>query len=229
VAFWPSILSERTFVLKASMVSEAPPTTSEGTRPRIRQAALELFLQHGYHATSMRQIARRARVSLAAIYNHIPSKEELFIDLLSELIPHRGMVAAMSQATGETVEDLVQDATRRMGLALAQSQDNMRLMFIELLEFQGRHAPFLAEEFLPGGMGFISRLQRAEGRLKPYPPMILARAFFGLVVSYAVTVSFFKEIPQLAFGAEDLSAFGDIYLHGILEAETPAAARPATG
>ena len=59
--------------------------------------------------------------------------------------------------------------------------------------------------------------------------MILARAFFGLVVSYAVTVSFFKEIPQLAFGAEDLAAFGNIYLHGILEPEAPPAAPPPTG
>lgn len=211
------------------MAIQPAPASTESARARIRQAALDLFLEHGYHGTSMRQIARRAGVGLAAIYNHVPSKEALFLELLSDLVPHRGMVQALSQARGGTAESLIHDATRRMGEALVGNRANMRLMFVELLEFQGRHAPFLAEEFLPEGMAFVARLQRTEERLKPYPPMILARALFGLVVSYAVTVAFFKDIPLLEFGPQDLTVFGDIFLHGVLEGEASGAAQPATG
>jgi AcrR family transcriptional regulator len=207
----------------------APSSLADGPRARIRQAALDLFLEHGFHATSMRQIARQAGVSLAAIYNHIASKEALFVELLSELVPHRGLVAAMSQATGDTVEALINDSTRRMGDALIENQVNMRLMFVELLEFKGRHAPFLAEEFLPEAAGFVTKLQEAQGRLRPYPPIIIARAFFGLVMSYAVSVAFFKDIPLIEFGPEDLMAFGDIFLHGILDAEASGAVRSDTG
>ncbi len=209
--------------------SHAQTTPADGPRARIRRAALDLFLEHGFHGTSMRLIARRAGVALAAIYNHYASKEALFVDLLTELVPHRGLVAAMSRADGDTVEALIADATRRMGEALTENQVNMRLMFVELLEFNGRHAPSLAEEFLPEAAGFVTKLQRAEGKLRPYPTIIIARVFFGLVMSYAVSVAFFKDIPLLELGPEDLTAFGGIFLHGILEAEASGAVRSATG
>lgn len=187
------------------------------TGERIRQAALQLFLDQGYHGTSMRQIARRAGVALAAIYNHLPSKEALFVDLLSDLLPHRAMLRAMSEATGDSVEALIGDATRRVAAVLADQQTNLRLMFIELLEFQGRHAGFLAEELLPGALTFLHRLQQADGRLRPYPPMIIARAYFGLLLSYAVTVAFFRQVGLVEFRPDDLTDLGNILLHGILE------------
>jgi len=202
---------------------------AQDTRSRIRQAALELFLDQGFHGTSMRQIAGRAGVALAAIYNHTPSKEALFVELLSDLVPHRGLVAAMSRANGDSIEALITDATRRMAEALTGQQANMRLMFIELLEFQGRHASFLAEELLPEAAGFIARLQQAEGRLRGFPNMIIARAFFGLVMSYAVSLSFFKDLPLIEFQRDDLTAFGNILLHGILDTQPSVAVRRDTG
>lgn len=200
----------------------SPPATLD-TLSRIREAALQLFLEQGYHGTSMRQIARRAGVAPAAIYNHLASKEALFVDLLSDLLPHRAMLRAMSEASGDSVEQLVGDATRRVAEVLADQDPNLRLMFIELLEFQGRHAGFLAEELLPGALTFMRRLQQADGRLRPYSPMIIARAFFGLLMSYAVTVTFFRQVGMVEFRQEDLTDFGSILLHGILE---PAPAGP---
>lgn len=44
---------------------------------RIRDAAMELFGQQGFKATTMRQIARRAKVSLGLINHHFASKEKL--------------------------------------------------------------------------------------------------------------------------------------------------------
>jgi AcrR family transcriptional regulator len=206
--------------------SDLPP---QDTRSRIRQAALDLFIDQGFHGTSMRQIAGRAGVALAAIYHHTPSKEALFVELLSDLIPHRRLVAAMSRASGDSIESLVTDATRRMAEALTDQQANMRLMFIELLEFQGRHASFLAGELLPGAVEFIARLQQADGRLRPYSPMIIARAFFGLIMSYAVSVAFFKDIELIEFQPDDLTAFGNILLHGILDTQPSVAVRRDTG
>lgn len=202
---------------------DGSPPAALDTLSRIRDAALQLFLEQGYHGTSMRQIARRAGVAPAAIYNHLASKEALFVDLLSDLLPHRAMLRAMSEASGDSVEQLVGDATRRVAEVLADQDPNLRLMFIELLEFQGRHAGFLAEELLPGALTFMMRLQQADGRLRPYSPMIIARAFFGLLMSYAVTVTFFRQVGMVEFRQEDLTDFGSILLHGILE---PAPAGP---
>lgn len=44
----------------------------------VLQAALRLFLEQGFGATSMDTIAREAGVSKATLYAHVKSKEELF-------------------------------------------------------------------------------------------------------------------------------------------------------
>ena len=53
-------------------------TKGEATRLAIEDAAIELFMEQGYHATSMRQIAKRAELALGGIYNHFASKDEIF-------------------------------------------------------------------------------------------------------------------------------------------------------
>lgn len=47
------------------------------TRARIEEVALELFIEQGFSATSLQQIADRIGVTKAALYYHFPSKAEL--------------------------------------------------------------------------------------------------------------------------------------------------------
>jgi len=49
--------------------------------PAILRAALELFTEKGIHATTTKDIARRAGVSEGALYRHYQSKQELAEDL----------------------------------------------------------------------------------------------------------------------------------------------------
>src|SRR5215208_7861080 len=55
----------------------------ERRRPQVLDAALELFLEHGYDGTSMDAVARAAGVSKPVVYACYPSKDELFKALLS--------------------------------------------------------------------------------------------------------------------------------------------------
>lgn len=55
---------------------------SDLTRPRIREAALQLFAQRGYAAVSMRQIASEVGVQAGALYNYTPDKQALLFDLM---------------------------------------------------------------------------------------------------------------------------------------------------
>ncbi|HKK98421.1 MAG TPA: TetR/AcrR family transcriptional regulator [Marivita sp.] len=55
---------------------------SDITGPRVREAALSLFAQHGYAAVSMRQIAREVGVQAGALYNYTTDKQSLLFDLL---------------------------------------------------------------------------------------------------------------------------------------------------
>jgi len=47
------------------------------TRTRILDAAEELFMQHGFEATSMRQLTAKANANLAAVNYHFGSKDAL--------------------------------------------------------------------------------------------------------------------------------------------------------
>jgi AcrR family transcriptional regulator len=61
--------------------TEAPTRTPRGeqTRAAIFAAALELFQERGYEATTMRSIAERAGVSLGSSYHYFPSKSHLVL------------------------------------------------------------------------------------------------------------------------------------------------------
>ena len=58
------------------------------TKERIERAALTLFVKRGIAETSIRQIAKAAKVSLGAMYNHYKSKDELAEVLFADLF-HR--------------------------------------------------------------------------------------------------------------------------------------------
>ena len=73
-------------------------TASSDTRPRgnrlprherrrqLLDAALEVFVTRGYHATAMDEIAERAGVSKPVLYQHFPGKLELYLALLDESV-----------------------------------------------------------------------------------------------------------------------------------------------
>ena len=61
-------------------------TRPQQTRERIRAAALRLFLQQGYLATSVNAILGEAGVSSTeTFYRHYGNKEDLFVDILGYL------------------------------------------------------------------------------------------------------------------------------------------------
>jgi AcrR family transcriptional regulator len=64
-----------------------------GTRARIKEVALDLFTEHGYEQTSLREVAERLGVTKAALYYHFKSKDEIVhsfvedrIDAMDDLI-----------------------------------------------------------------------------------------------------------------------------------------------
>jgi|DewCreStandDraft_5_1066085.scaffolds.fasta_scaffold00474_21 AcrR family transcriptional regulator len=60
---------------------------SEANRRRqLLELAADLFLQNGYHGTSMRDLARAAGISQSTIYHYFHSKADLLVDIHSSLI-----------------------------------------------------------------------------------------------------------------------------------------------
>jgi AcrR family transcriptional regulator len=115
-------------------------TRGELTRLAILQAAHDLFIEQGYHGTSMRQIASEADIALGGLYNHFASTEAVFEAVFMVFHPYHQVLPTIQAAQGANLEQLVQDAIQRMVQVIEGRPDFMNLMFIEVVEFKSVHA-----------------------------------------------------------------------------------------
>lgn len=64
-----------------------PGRTAEGeaTRARLYETAIRLIGEHGYEATTLRDVAKRAHVSAGLLYRYFPSKRSVVLALYDQL------------------------------------------------------------------------------------------------------------------------------------------------
>jgi AcrR family transcriptional regulator len=91
----------------SSMATDAP-----RTRERILDAALTLFAEQGYDATSMRAISEQLGITKAALYYHFDSKAEIVRAMLAETEHKVSELAAWARAQPNTPELRRQVLTR---------------------------------------------------------------------------------------------------------------------
>ena len=79
---------------------------SEARPGEIVQAALDLFVEKGFAATRMDEIAKRAGVTKGTVYLYFPSKEELFHAVVEEMMGSQMEMAErlVAEHTGPTPE-----------------------------------------------------------------------------------------------------------------------------
>jgi AcrR family transcriptional regulator len=68
----------------------APDPRAARTRAAILDAAVALFVEHGFEATSMARIAERANVGMSSIYLHFESKAVLVDGLVHDALVRHG-------------------------------------------------------------------------------------------------------------------------------------------
>ena len=193
-------------------------TTSKGERTRqsILQAAYELFLEKGFAATSVREIAERSDLALGGIYNHFENKAAIFSELMIERHPFHQVLPLLEATPGDTVEEFVHNAARSMLDELGRRPDFIKLMFIELVEFNGRDFPEMFKVVFPQILPLILRFQSGQEKLRPIPPSILVRAFVGLFFSFYITEFLLVGSPVATAQENALDHFVEIFLHGVM-------------
>ncbi len=72
-------------------------------RAQLLRAAQEIFVAQGYHAAAMDDIAERAGVSKPVLYQHFPSKLELYLALLEHHV--EALVVAVQDAMASTTDN----------------------------------------------------------------------------------------------------------------------------
>jgi len=194
------------------------PTKGEVTRLAIEEAAITLFMEQGYHGTSMRQIAQRAHHPLGGIYNHFSSKEEIFKGIIIDKHPYRVILPAILEAEGETLEGFFKNAFRIITSELGERPEFVNLMLIELVEFKGKHGAIMLREIAPKILPVFERVIKGRKGLRVTNPAVLMRSFIGSVVSYLITDMVISNSVISRLMPKNVSdAYVDIFLHGILK------------
>jgi TetR/AcrR family transcriptional regulator of autoinduction and epiphytic fitness len=180
----------------------APLRLTDRKREAIIQAAIVEFRASGFEVTSMDKIAATAGVSKRTVYNHFPSKEELFAEILHKLW-------ASISAQQETLYRNDLPLREQLGVLLrAKLQllaDDNFLDLARVAIAATIHSPERAQDMVARigereeGLTVWIREAQADGRLKPVDPCFAAQQVHGLIKAFAFW-------PQISMSQPALSA-----------------------
>jgi AcrR family transcriptional regulator len=199
-------------------MSEDTLTKGERTQQAIESAAYELFLEQGYSATSMRQIAERAGIALGGIYNHFAGKDEIFQELIIDQHPYLKILPIIQTVPGNSMEEFIHNSARALQEELGEDPAFIKLMFIEVVEFKGKHFQKLYDTLFPQALPILQRFTTPESGVREMPLPQLVRAFVGTIMSFYLT-QYLMTSPELPSELREmqLEEYMNIFLHGVLE------------
>lgn len=190
---------------------------------RILDIATRLFVEQGYAATSIEQIAAAAGAGKQTIYRRYASKEELFRAVISE--QGRRLIAGASAAELGHADPLtaLREACRTW-LDLVAQPDVVALY--RILVAEAYRFPALIDLVMGGVSGpfhdiilRLLRAARAAGRIHcPGDDVVTCRALSGLVTGWAMMQALLGQ-PGLSDDAERAAFFQgawDIFLQGVV-------------
>jgi AcrR family transcriptional regulator len=162
---------------------------SADTRTKIMQVAFELFGRYGFEGTSVRQIAQKSGVNLAAVNYHFTSKELLYWEIM--VMTYRDLEKEVqSYATSsKDVRDLAMktfEHFRREKYALKNAMKMMLEESVELPESPELLAVINNPMGPPGGQFFAEFIQKETPYLLSREGLMWGvKATFGAVFHWA--------------------------------------------
>lgn len=179
----------------------APQRLTDRKREAIVRAAVEEFRTAGYEATSMDRIAAAAGVSKRTVYNHFPSKDELFALMLEHLWD--SSIASVDVAY-RADQPLALQLRRLLLQKLEVLADQRFIDLARVAMAEIIHSPERAQRIVcrmgeqeSGETAWI-RAAIADGRLSAVDPDFAGHQLQGLVKSFAFW-------PQVTLGQAPLA------------------------
>ena len=83
-------------------------TRADAQRDRILCAALKCFIEHGFHAASMANIAEAAQMSAGLIYRYFENKHAIVLAIVQRQLDEKRTLIRQMHASNQFVDDLMQ-------------------------------------------------------------------------------------------------------------------------
>ncbi|QHF52298.1 TetR/AcrR family transcriptional regulator [Pseudomonas sp. S49] len=180
----------------------APQRLTDRKREAIIQAAIAEFRAHGFEITSMDKIAATAGVSKRTVYNHFPSKEELFAEILNQLWAR---ISAEQSVTYNRDQPLREQLRQMLQAKVQLMADENFLTLARVAIAATIHSPERAQNMIERmgereeGLTVWIRAAQADGRLKTVDPEFAAHQVQGLLKTFGFW-------PQMSMGRAALDA-----------------------
>jgi len=179
-----------------------PQRLTDRKREDIVRAAIDEFRGSGFEATSMDRIASSAGVSKRTVYNHFPSKEVLFAEIMVQLWERSMAQVDLAYRADKPLREQLRQLLQQKLTMLADASfiDLARVAIAETI-----HSPERARDMVARlgdkeeGVTVWLRAALADGKLKDVDPVFAAQQLQGLVKSFAFW-------PQVTMGAPPLTA-----------------------
>jgi TetR/AcrR family transcriptional regulator of autoinduction and epiphytic fitness len=174
----------------------APLRLTDRKREAIIQAAIAEFRAHGFEITSMDKIAATAGVSKRTVYNHFPSKEELFAEILNQLWAR---ISAEQSVTYNRDQPLREQLRLMLQAKVQLMADENFLTLARVAIAATIHSPERAQNMIERmgereeALTVWIRAAQADGRLKPVDPEFAAHQVQGLLKTFGFW-------PQMSMG-----------------------------
>ncbi|MCX7854185.1 MAG: TetR/AcrR family transcriptional regulator [Anaerolineae bacterium] len=156
-------------------------------RQRCLEEATRLFVAHGYHGISMREIAEQVGVSKANLYHHFRDKEALFLAVLEENLARLDAIVHEARQRESTPRGRI----THILLALAASAPEQRAIIRLADQELGQISPQARETFgrlyherFTGPIEAILQEGMAAGVLRPMDVHQATWALLGMVYPF---------------------------------------------
>ena len=211
-------------------------TAVERRKGRIEEAAKQLFIRQGFHATSMRNIASKAGTSLGNLYNYYPTKEAILGSIIAK---YQQVIDEKLRSMFDEVQDpLDPEDLTKFARAVKQMVNNHHdfwlLMYIDVLEFENRHFRKIFENVTQKlrrrFATSFDELKRTKALHEGVDPAIGFTAAYMQFFNYFIVEKLFG--GNMHFGIPDeqvIARLTDIYSRGLLRAPHATSGRSANG
>lgn len=187
---------------------------AEARPDEVLDAALALFIERGYEATRVDDIARRAGISKGSVYLYFQSKQAVLEGLVQRaVVPVADSVfGAVAQFRGDP-RPFIAQMMHMMAAQLAGSNtlDIPKLVMREALvvpEIAEMYRKAVLDRAIPGVAGLISN-GIEDGYLRPVEPELAVRNVVGPVLVHVLLFEIFGIAPEDGF---DIDTFIDTHL-----------------
>jgi len=101
---------------------------------QVRAAALRLFKEKGYHATSMRDIAEAVGINKGSLYSYIKSKEDLLVPVFEQA--QGVLLRQIEQISADTTATPTERLKRAIHAHVTAVADNLDVLTVYLSEWR---------------------------------------------------------------------------------------------